>query len=154
MIYEYECGECGVIEVSRPMTESANPVMCSCGRVARRIFTPVSIRVIKKERLQYGYGSPGRILTRKETGGLDVFIPSMGAMEQDEVDYIAEGAIEKERERVKKVKKFGARSENQARLQEYMNLALKTPRGKRAKVLSEAAKDTGDTIRGNKGQVI
>lgn len=154
MIYEFECPECGRFEVSRPMNESANPAMCQCGRRAERIFSPSAIKVVTKERLQFGNGSPGRMLTKKETGGLDVFIPSMGAMEQDEVDYIAEGAIEKEQARIKKVKKFGPRSENQARIQAYADLAMRTPKGHRAKVLKEAARDTGDKIRNNKGQVI
>lgn len=151
MNYEFFCKEHGMFEISRLMSDSANPAPCpQCGKVGMRVFSSPAIRVVRKERLQFGYGSPGRILTKKETGGLDVFIPSMGAMGQDEVDYIAEAAVQKEKERVKR-NKGKPRSESQARIQSYTDLALKTPKGKRAKVLREAIKDTGDKARNNKG---
>lgn len=126
------------------MANRAKPAACpDCGLEAVRLFTPPAIKVVKKERLPLGSGSFGRLVTGKETGGLDVFIPSYGAMEQAEVDYIAEGAIEKEKERVKKTKQ-GPRSENQARLQAYGSLALATKRGQRRKALQEAMKQEGD----------
>ena len=96
--------------------------------------------------MRYGSGSPGKIMTHAETGGLDIFIPSDGAMEQEEVDYIAQGAIEKERARVKKAKKQGARNETQARIQAYTDLAHSTPRGQRAKILRRAIAESGDRL--------
>jgi hypothetical protein len=77
----------------------------------------------------------------RETGGLDIFIPSYGALEQEEVDYIAEGAIEKEKARVKKKGKTIQR-ENQALVQAYVNLANATPKGKKAKAIRQAIKET------------
>jgi hypothetical protein len=79
------------------------------------------------------------MITGKETGGLDIFIPSYGALEQAEVEYIAEGAVEKEKARVKKKNKTHQR-QNQAIVQSYVNLANRTPKGKKAKVLREAMK--------------
>ena len=146
MLYEYDCPEHGRFETLRRVAERDIPVSCpDCGLESARAFSIPSIKVIKKERLPLGNGSMGKVLTKKDTGGLDIFIPSYGLMEQAEVDYIAEGAIEKEKERVK-INKQGPRNDNQARLQAYSNLALRAPKGQRHKVLQEAMKEAGDKI--------
>src|SRR3990167_430633 len=62
----------------------------------------LGVIVRKKERLPLGEGSRGRFVTPEETGGLGILIPSFGAMEKEEVDYVAGMAIEKEKERIKK----------------------------------------------------
>ena len=146
-LYQFTCMTDGPFEILRPMFQSNEPMCCpECGLVATRVISIPNVKIINKPRLQFGSGSPGRVISHKETGGLDIIIPSMGAMEQDEVDYIATGAIEKEKERVKKAKKQGPRSEKQAIIQAYTDLANRTPKGQRAKVLREAIKETGDTL--------
>ena len=97
--------------------------------------------MVEKKRLPLGAGSAGRKITSKETGGMGIFIPSFGAMEQAEVDYIAEGAIEKEKARVKKSKKTQQRA-NQSIVQAYVNLANSKPKGQKAKAIREAIKST------------
>lgn len=145
--YEFKCRVHGKFDIFRPMGKSSEIANCPhCGEVGIRLFSSPNIKIVNKPRLQFGSGSPGKIITRTETGGLDIYIPSLGAMEQDEVDYIAEGAKEKEINRVKKGRKQGPRSEKQARIQAYTALAHRTPKGKRAKVLREAIKETGDNL--------
>lgn len=146
-IYEFLCQVHGRFEEFRPMAQCGKPAVCpDCARRARRLFSLPSIKIVERKRLRYGSGSPGRILTHKETGGLDIFIPSDGALEQDEVDYIAQGAIEKEKARVKKARKSIQR-ESQARIKAYTQLAMNTPRGQRAKVLRQAIAESGDSLR-------
>ena len=146
--YDYECAFCGVFEVVKPMSRSGDSERCpDCGRSARRIISASAIRVVHKTRYKYGTGSPGRVLTHEETGGLDIFIPSDGALEQEEVDDVALAAVEKEKTRVKKKKKQGAKNENHARLMAYADLARATPQGKRRKTLEAAIKDSGDRVK-------
>jgi len=138
MIYEFECLEHGVFEGYRTMENCSAPEPCpECSVLSERIISLPAI-VIKQgsQRLQFGSGSPGRVISHKETGGLDIYIPSAGAMEQQEVDYIAEGAIEKEKARVRK-KKRTMQSANQAIVQAYVNLANSKPRGQKAKAIRE-----------------
>lgn len=145
-VYEFVCQVHGRFEQFKPMSCCAEPQVCpQCEVLARRVFSLPVIKLVETRRLRYGYGSPGKIMMHKETGGLDIFIPSDGALEQQEVDYIAEGAVEKERARVKKAKKHPQR-ETQARVQAYAALANSTPRGQRAKVLRQAIADSGDRL--------
>lgn len=52
-------------------------------------------------RRPFGEKAPGKFI-KGEDGRRDILIPSFGALEQDEIDYIAEASIEKENERLKK----------------------------------------------------
>ena len=71
-----------------------------------------------------------------------MFIPSGGAMEKSEIDDVACAAIEKEKGRVKRLKgKY--RSANQEAISNLTNLAYRTPKGQRIKVLQEAVKESG-----------
>ena len=145
MVYQFQCNVHGSFEDWRPMAAAGLPAYCpECGEAARRIFTAPAIKMITPERLRYGSGSPGKMILGKDTGGLDIFIPSDGCLEQAEVDYIAEGAIEKERVRVKKK---GFQRENQARVAAYTELALSVPKGQRAKIIREAMAETGDKLK-------
>lgn len=141
--YEYECIRHGVFEGFASFDNYNAPSPCPrCLILSDRIISVPTVKIIQgKKQLPFGTGSPGRMITHKETGGMGVYIPSYGSMEQDEVDYIAEGAIEKEKARVKKKKKSIQR-ESQALVQAYVDLANKTPRGQKAKVLRQAIKDT------------
>ena len=144
--YEHSCPDHGKFEVFKLMCQSAELERCpTCGRVAIRVFSASVIKMVEKKRLAFGSGSPGKMLTSKETGGLDIFIPSMGAMEQEEVDYIAEVAVDKEKERVKKTHGH-PRSRNQARIQAYAQLGRKAKRGQRAKTIREAIAQEGDRL--------
>ena len=145
-VYEFSCPVHGKFEQYRPMVRSGEVQTCpECGVVSDRLFSVLNIKIVNKVRQRYGEGSYGKMLTHKETGGLDIFVPSFGAMEQEEVDDIAEGALEKEKARVKKNKKTD-RSENQARIKAYAELARSAKRGQRAKTIREAIKETGDKL--------
>jgi len=99
----------------------------------------LSIIVKNEERLPYGKGSRGKFIPPEETGGLAIFVPSFGALEKEEVDYVAEGALEKEKQRQKKKRQ----SVQKARL-EQVSLAMKqAPSGKRAKTGREIIKELG-----------
>lgn len=137
-LYEFCCNKHGVFDGYRTIENRSVSEPCPiCKVLSERIISLPAI-VIKQgsQRLQFGSGSPGRVISHKETGGLDIYIPSAGAMEQAEIDYIAEGAIEKEKERVKKKKKT-IQGANQAIVQAYVNLANSKPRGQKAKAIRE-----------------
>ena len=145
MLYLFRCDAHGPFEQLRRMAAAGLPAYCpECGESAQRVFTAPAIKVVTPQRLRYGSGSPGKTILGKDTGGLDIFIPSDGCLEQAEVDYIAEGAIEKEQVRVKK---RGFQRENQARVAAYSELALNTKPGQRAKTLRRAIVESGDRIR-------
>ena len=138
MIYEFFCKTHGVFESYRTIDNRSTPEPCpECKVLSERIISLPAVHIKQgSQRLQFGSGSAGRMISHKETGGLDIYIPSAGAMEQAEVDYIAEGAIEKEKARVKKKKKT-IQSANQAIVQAYVNLANSKPRGQKAKAIRE-----------------
>ncbi|KKM75344.1 hypothetical protein LCGC14_1391220 [marine sediment metagenome] len=143
--YPHVCVLHGLFESFRPMARYAEQGHCpECGRTGHRLISLPAIRFVNRERLEYGSESPGRVVSHKETGGMSIYIPSDGALEQNEVDYVAEGAIEKERGRVAKQK--GPRSDAQARIQDYAALALSQPRGQRAKAIKEAVAESGDRL--------
>lgn len=47
-LYEYECGECGVFTALRKMSESSQPVMCSCGCLGERIISAPHLAVMDR----------------------------------------------------------------------------------------------------------
>lgn len=140
--YIFCCQEHGEFEDFRSMEAAILPTPCPlCRRIAVRVWTAPAIKIVSKQRLPLGKGCYGKTVTHQETGGLDIFVPSFGAMEQDEVDYIAQGAVEKERARVKKAQKQGARNETQVKIGAYADLARKAKPGQRAKTIREALKE-------------
>jgi len=89
------------------------------------------------ERLPLGSGSRGRFIDSKETGGMSILIPSFGALEKEEVDYVAEEAIYREKERVKTAEPRLTKTA----LQNVMTETLKAPKGKRKKALERITKE-------------
>jgi len=87
----------------------------------------IGICVKNTERLPLGNKSRGRYLTSEETGGLPILIPSFGALEKEEIDYVAEAAIEKEKERVK----VTPPRDSQVAISNVVNESKKAPKGKR-----------------------
>lgn len=143
-VYEWNCVKHGRFDGFRLIDNCTSPALCpKCSKLSERIISLPTVKIVQdKKRLPLGTGSAGRMVTSKETGGMGVFIPSFGAMEQEEVDYIAEGAIEKEKSRVKKSKKTIQRK-NQAVVQAFVDLANRTPRGQKSKAIKQALKETG-----------
>jgi len=137
--YEFQCNQHGVFSEYRTMGTCTIPALCpECEELSERIFSVPNVHIVQGgKRLPLGTGSPGRMVTSHETGGMGVFIPSFGAMEQKEVDYIAEGAIEKEKSRVNKAKGHLQRK-NQEMVQSMVNIANKAKRGQKAKAIKEA----------------
>lgn len=142
-LFEYDCIQHGRFERLVSSQDTSVPMCPTCGFVGRRVISlsaPVHVKF--PERMQYGSGSPGRMVTSKETGGLDIFIPSGGAMDKSEIDDVACAAIEKEQGRVKRLKGH-ARSANAEAISALTNLAHNTPKGQRIKVLNEAITESG-----------
>jgi len=96
-----------------------------------------SFHIKTPEQLPLGSGSRGRFISSEETGGLAILVPSFGALEKEEVDYVAEEAIAKEKERVKTAK---PRLATMA-LRNVVNETKKAPAGKRKKLLEEITKE-------------
>jgi len=83
------------------------------------------------ERLPLGSGSRGRFIDSKETGGMSILVPSFGALEKEEVDYVAEEAIYREKERVKTAEPRLTKTA----LQNVVAETMKAPKGKRKNTL-------------------
>ena len=141
-LYSYICSIHGSFDVIQPLGGSS--ARCpECKRLAQKIMTrPARITVSQRENLPYGSGSRGRYISSEETGGIPILIPSWGAMEKAEIDYVAEGAIEKEKERVRNKRERNVAVKQ--KISSYLDLAYQTKPGQRAKVLKEAMKEAGD----------
>ncbi len=136
--YTFECPNHGVFDLIQGMNTLNTGACPRCGRTStRRMSTPARITIVKRERLPLGEGSRGRFVSHEETGGMDIFVPSWGAMEKAEVDYVTQGAIEKEKARARK-----QRTERRAQKEigALISLAYATKPGQRAKTLREAIK--------------
>jgi len=92
----------------------------------------LGIIVKQKEQLPLGDKSRGRLVP-SENGRRAIFVPSWGAMEKEEVDYIVEVAQGQEDERIKRNKVSAQR----LALETVTREVRKAPRGKRAKVGKE-----------------
>jgi len=90
-----------------------------------------------KERLPLGSGSRGRFIDSKETGGMSILVPSFGALEKEEVDYVVEEAIYQEKERVKTAEPRLTK----VALQNVITETMKAPAGKRKKTLEQITKE-------------
>ncbi len=82
-----------------------------------------------KERLPLGNGSRGRFVppSGKRAG---ILVPSFGALEKEEIDYIVEAEQEKEDTRVR-------HSEQKEKLERASRIAMNAKKGKRIEVLKE-----------------
>ncbi len=89
------------------------------------------------ERLPLGSKSRGRFIDSKETGGMSILVPSFGALEKEEVDYVAEEAIYREKERQKKAEPRLTK----VALQNVVAKTLKAPKGKRKELLEKITKE-------------
>jgi hypothetical protein len=88
-----------------------------------------------KERQMHGSGAKGRFIPA-EKGRRSIYVPSFGALEKEEVDYMVEAAQEQEDERVRK----GSKSEIKENLEVVADAARRAPRGQRAKTAKEIIK--------------
>jgi len=88
------------------------------------------------EQLPYGNKSRGRYIKGTE-GRRDIFVPSFGSMEKEEVDYVAEVAREQEDERIKRK---GISAQKLA-LETITGAMRQTPRGKRAEIGKKIIKE-------------
>lgn len=137
--YNYQCGKCGLCFDKHQSIVMRDFASCpDCGASSNLIPSLCARPVIReRKRLQYGYGSAGRYISSKETGGLPVYIPSLGAMEQAEVDDVAEAAIYKEKERVK----VSAPRQSTMALQNIVKETMKAPKGQRKKTMELIRKE-------------
>jgi hypothetical protein len=97
----------------------------------------LSFHIKTPEQLPLGNGSRGRFISSKETGGLSILIPSFGALEKEEVDYVTEEAIAQEKERIKTAEPRLAT----VALRNVMAETRKAPKGKRKKTLEQITKE-------------
>lgn len=121
--YEYEC--CGVV------FESFRSDKCPlCGESGKRLIShPARIISRSSESLPLGNKSRGRYIP-PSNGRSSILIPSYGLLEKEEVDYLAEGMIEKENTRVR-------HSQNKENVQMLSTIARQTKKGQRAKAIDE-----------------
>lgn len=86
-----------------------------------------------KPRLLYGSGAPSKFIP-PTNGRKGIYVMSDGALEKEEVEYLAEVSAEKERERSNK------KRETKENMEILTKVALSAPEGERAKVLNELLK--------------
>ena len=134
-LYEFQCPACGVFEKRSEF--GVTSAVCQCGATAEKIMSVVARPVIKeKKRLPLGTGAPGKFV-KGENGGRDILVLSMGAMEQDEVDYTMQGAIEQEAAKVKNREPTVQKQTVGA----VLNEMRKAPAGERAKTAKTMAEE-------------
>jgi len=143
-IYEHRCRIHGLFQVLRPIIGGEVLESCPlCGsQCVRAISAPAPAVVKTRDRLPYGSGSRGKFIPAEETGGMSIFVPSFGALEREEVEYTAEAAAEKERERVAKSKPL---NEENAMTKEALGNVVKIgknqPEGQRAKTMEKVKRE-------------
>jgi len=89
----------------------------------------MSVRIKNKEQLPLGNKSRGRFI-KTGKGQPDILIPSYGLLEKEEIDYIAEANIEKDKDRVR-------RTPMKENLEKVTKALLNAPQGERRKLLNE-----------------
>ena len=143
-LYEYQCLRCGLcFEKLQSIVMRGKATCPDCGSCA--ILTPsipAPAIIHWRERLPYGTGSRGKYVPSSETGGLPIFVPSWGAMEQAEVDDVAQIAVEKEKERVAKGRPLSERNaETKEALGNIVKVGKSQPEGKRAQTMNKVKKE-------------
>ena len=96
----------------------------------------LGVIVRKTERLPYGNRSRGQFIP-PEKGRRAIFVPSFGALEKEEVDYLVEASQEQEDERLRK----GTKSQVKEELEQVVQAMRQTPAGKRAKTGREIIRE-------------
>ena len=138
-IYQYICPKHGAFEELQSVHKTG--ARCpECGRKGEKIVALPAKSYVHhhNQNLPYGSGSRGRYVPASETGGLPLLVPSWGAMEKEEVDWVTENAIYREKERVAKKQRERPAS---VVIGGLMNQALKQPEGKRRDVIEKALKE-------------
>jgi len=127
MLAEYRCPKHGVFEDINKGDKHKN---CpECDFPSPKIFSTFSFRVSHRENLPLGSKSRGRFIPpTKDNSG--ILIPSYGLLEKEEVDYIAEYELDKE-------KNTRRESQTKKNIEYLTKLANKTQRGHRAEVIKE-----------------
>lgn len=122
-LYEYSCS-CGRFESFR------SDICPVCGDKGKRLISSPA-RIISKtsESLPLGNKSRGRFIPPSKDN-MGILIPSFGALEKEEVDYLAEASLEKERDRKRnRVQKTA--------LEKVTKVLMNTPQGKRNEMLNQ-----------------
>lgn len=143
-IYTYQCSKCEhFFEVFQSITGRGNAQCPNCGSPANLIPSlPAPPVITIEKRLPYGTGSAGKYVPSKETGGLPIYVPSFGAMEQAEVDYVAEVAVGKEKERVAKNKPLTEKNaETKEVLGNIVKIGKSQPEGARATAMAQVKRE-------------
>jgi len=96
----------------------------------------LGVIVRNKEQLPYGNKSRGKFIPSEE-GRRAIFVPSWGALDKDEVDYVVEAAQEQEDDRIRK----GTTSLQKEALEVVTNEIRNAPPGQRAKTGNEIIKE-------------
>lgn len=128
-LYDFECGSCQY-RFNKLVQMGTSTAPCPvCGAMAKQIMSALArIIVNSSDNLPLGRGAMGKMV-KGEDGRRDIYVPSFGALEQDEIDYIIEGATEKEDQRLRK----GEPSEQKQAIGAVANEMRKAPPGERAK---------------------
>jgi len=143
-IYEFKCPIHGRFEILS--TSGISEYYCPhCQAICRKVISaPAKAHIVHNERLPLGNKSRGKLIMPEETGGLGILVPSFGALEKEEVEYVAQGALEKERERIAKKGKLPSRT--RSKIQVALSEAYRTRPGQRAKIIREVIANSGDKL--------
>ncbi len=119
----------------------SGPLVVADGMEAARMYDVVRVgqRGLIGEVIELR-GDQASIQVYEETGGMDIFVPSWGAMEKAEVDYVTQGAIEKEKARVRK-ERTERRTQTQKQIGALMKVAYAQKPGQRAKAIKAAMRE-------------
>jgi len=96
----------------------------------------LSVQIKSKEHLPLGNKSRGRFI-ETDKGQPDILIPSYGLLEKEEIDYIAEANIEKDKTRVR-------RTPMKENMDKVTRTLLNTPAGKRRDKLNEITREVNN----------
>jgi len=128
-IYEVSCPRDGVQEIISSDYRKQFPCP-ECGIISKTLISsPARPRFVQVEQLPLGNKSRGRFIP-PEGKRVGILVPSFGALDKEEVDYIAEAEIEKENTRIR-------HSEQKETLEKVTTALLRTPQGKRHEMLNQ-----------------
>ena len=97
--YDYECPAHGKFEIFQHMKSERKASCPECGTNSPFVFPHVGIRILNRIRYELGSNAPSQLIKSNVPGGLDSYVISEGALEQEEIDHI--GLVQDEREVVR-----------------------------------------------------
>jgi putative FmdB family regulatory protein len=128
-VYDFLCPKCGKFE--ELLANYKKHISCPICGLESKLVPSKCVGIVRyREQLPLGNKSRGRFIP-PEKGMNGILIPSYGLLEKEEVDYIAEYSIDKEKNRVRK-------SEQKDKLEKLTRYAMSMPKGRRGEAINKA----------------